>query len=58
MIFAFGRDSLHAYFVVATVFAYGQTSSGKTYTMRGITEKAVNDIYNHIMNVSLLKSSI
>ncbi|KAJ1387742.1 P-loop containing nucleoside triphosphate hydrolase [Sesbania bispinosa] len=34
----------------ATVFAYGQTSSGKTYTMRGITEKAVKDIYNHIMN--------
>ncbi|XP_015957897.1 kinesin-like protein NACK1 [Arachis duranensis] len=34
----------------ATVFAYGQTSSGKTYTMRGITEKAVNDIYNHIMD--------
>ncbi|KAK9278130.1 hypothetical protein L1049_027689 [Liquidambar formosana] len=34
----------------ATIFAYGQTSSGKTYTMRGITEKAVNDIYNHIMN--------
>ncbi|GAB2289854.1 Kinesin-like protein nack1 [Dionaea muscipula] len=34
----------------ATVFAYGQTSSGKTYTMRGITEKAVADIYNHIMN--------
>ncbi|KAK9668808.1 hypothetical protein RND81_13G088400 [Saponaria officinalis] len=34
----------------ATIFAYGQTSSGKTYTMRGITEKAVADIYNHIMN--------
>ncbi|KAL3824797.1 hypothetical protein ACJIZ3_020826 [Penstemon smallii] len=34
----------------ATIFAYGQTSSGKTYTMRGITEKAVNDIYSHIMN--------
>lgn len=34
----------------ATIFAYGQTSSGKTYTMRGITEKAVVDIYNHIMN--------
>ncbi|KAI4350954.1 hypothetical protein L6164_005356 [Bauhinia variegata] len=33
----------------ATIFAYGQTSSGKTYTMRGITEKAVHDIYNHIM---------
>lgn len=36
--------------VNATIFAYGQTSSGKTYTMRGITEKAVNDIYEHIMN--------
>ncbi|KAK6921217.1 NPK1-activating kinesin-like protein, C-terminal [Dillenia turbinata] len=34
----------------ATIFAYGQTSSGKTYTMRGITEKAVNDIYKHILN--------
>lgn len=34
----------------ATIFAYGQTSSGKTFTMRGITEKAVTDIYNHIMN--------
>ncbi|KAJ7970347.1 Kinesin-like protein [Quillaja saponaria] len=33
----------------ATIFAYGQTSSGKTYTMRGITEKAVYDIYKHIM---------
>lgn len=38
--------------IAATIFAYGQTSSGKTYTMRGITEKAVNDIYTHIMNVS------
>ncbi|KAL1356807.1 hypothetical protein HN51_008787 [Arachis hypogaea] len=36
----------------ATIFAYGQTSSGKTYTMRGITEKAVNDIYKHIMNTT------
>ncbi|KAL0794880.1 hypothetical protein Bca101_066257 [Brassica carinata] len=34
----------------ATIFAYGQTSSGKTFTMRGVTEKAVNDIYNHIIN--------
>ncbi|XP_073115420.1 kinesin-like protein KIN-7A [Elaeis guineensis] len=34
----------------ATIFAYGQTSSGKTYTMRGITERAVNDIYKHIEN--------
>ncbi|XP_072992493.1 kinesin-like protein KIN-7A [Typha latifolia] len=36
----------------ATIFAYGQTSSGKTYTMRGITESAVNDIYKHIKNIS------
>ncbi|GFY98572.1 ATP binding microtubule motor family protein [Actinidia rufa] len=28
--------------------AYGQTSSGKTFTMRGITENAVKDIYEHI----------
>ncbi|GLJ13875.1 hypothetical protein SUGI_0221700 [Cryptomeria japonica] len=34
----------------ATIFAYGQTSSGKTFTMRGITEQAINDIYNHIQN--------
>ncbi|KAF9617919.1 hypothetical protein IFM89_039171, partial [Coptis chinensis] len=34
----------------ATIFAYGQTSSGNTYTMREITEKTVNDIYNHILN--------
>lgn len=36
----------------ATIFAYGQTSSGKTFTMRGITENAVKDIYEHIKNVS------
>ncbi|RDY12628.1 Kinesin-like protein NACK1, partial [Mucuna pruriens] len=34
----------------ATVFAYGQSSSGKTYTMRGIIEKVVSDIYQHIVN--------
>ncbi|KAK0576864.1 hypothetical protein LWI29_024609 [Acer saccharum] len=32
----------------STIFAYGQTSSGKTYTMRGITECAVEDIYDYI----------
>ncbi|KAG8376271.1 hypothetical protein BUALT_Bualt09G0045900 [Buddleja alternifolia] len=32
----------------ATIFAYGQTSSGKTFTMRGVTEHAVKDIYEHI----------
>ncbi|XP_068636422.1 kinesin-like protein NACK1 [Aristolochia californica] len=34
----------------ATIFAYGQTSSGKTFTMKGIMECAVNDIYRHICN--------
>ncbi|XVE97836.1 hypothetical protein REPUB_Repub03eG0053000 [Reevesia pubescens] len=34
----------------ATIFAYGQTSSGKTFTMRGITENAVKDIYEQIKN--------
>ncbi|XP_054820840.1 kinesin-like protein KIN-7B isoform X2 [Prosopis cineraria] len=29
----------------ATIFAYGQTSSGKTYTMRGIIENVIQDIY-------------
>ncbi|XP_057967280.1 kinesin-like protein NACK2 [Malania oleifera] len=36
----------------ATIFAYGQTSSGKTFTMRGITENAVKDIYEHIKNAT------
>ncbi|XAR73799.1 Plus-end-directed kinesin ATPase [Bertholletia excelsa] len=31
----------------STVFAYGQTSSGKTYTMTGITEYTLADIYAH-----------
>ncbi|XP_024360207.1 kinesin-like protein KIN-7L isoform X2 [Physcomitrium patens] len=41
-----------------TVFAYGQTSSGKTYTMRGsesepgITRLAVNEIFRHIQKAS------
>lgn len=57
------KDHLHyitiaCLFIAATVFAYGQTSSGKTYTMRGITEKAVNDIYEHIMNVSFSKATL
>ncbi|CAN0907691.1 Kinesin-like protein KIN-7E [Linum grandiflorum] len=32
----------------ASIFAYGQTSSGKTYTMNGITEYAVADIFDYI----------
>ncbi|GAV70969.1 Kinesin domain-containing protein/DUF3490 domain-containing protein [Cephalotus follicularis] len=34
----------------ATIFAYGQTSSGKTFTMSGIAENAIKDIYEHIKN--------
>ncbi|XP_059623526.1 kinesin-like protein KIN-7F [Cornus florida] len=32
----------------SSVFAYGQTSSGKTYTMTGITEYTIADIYDYI----------
>ncbi|XP_038990599.1 kinesin-like protein KIN-7F [Hibiscus syriacus] len=32
----------------SSIFAYGQTSSGKTYTMRGVTDYAVADIYDYI----------
>ncbi|KAJ7957827.1 Kinesin-like protein [Quillaja saponaria] len=32
----------------SSIFAYGQTSSGKTYTMSGITEFSVRDIYDYI----------
>ncbi|XP_010535299.1 PREDICTED: kinesin-like protein KIN-7I [Tarenaya hassleriana] len=32
----------------SSIFAYGQTSSGKTYTMSGITEFAMDDIYDYI----------
>ncbi|XP_061345671.1 kinesin-like protein KIN-7E [Gastrolobium bilobum] len=32
----------------SSIFAYGQTSSGKTYTMSGITEYTVADIFSYI----------
>ncbi|KAD2805906.1 hypothetical protein E3N88_39283 [Mikania micrantha] len=32
----------------SSIFAYGQTSSGKTYTMSGITDYAIADIYDYI----------
>ncbi|KAK9000413.1 hypothetical protein V6N11_080915 [Hibiscus sabdariffa] len=32
----------------SSIFAYGQTSSGKTYTMTGITEYTVADIFDYI----------
>ncbi|CAN8276635.1 unnamed protein product [Cochlearia groenlandica] len=34
--------------LAGSIFAYGQTSSGKTYTMTGITEFAVADIFDYI----------
>lgn len=35
----------------ASIFAYGMTSSGKTYTMKGVTELAVGDIFSRIHKV-------
>lgn len=35
----------------ASIFAYGQTSSGKTYTMTGITQYAISDIFDYIKKV-------
>ncbi|KAL8172020.1 hypothetical protein V2J09_023824 [Rumex salicifolius] len=32
----------------SSVFAYGQTSSGKTFTMVGITQHTIEDIFNYI----------
>ncbi|XP_057968148.1 kinesin-like protein KIN-7E isoform X2 [Malania oleifera] len=32
----------------SSIFAYGQTSSGKTYTMSGVTEYALADIYDYM----------
>ncbi|KAI4366338.1 hypothetical protein MLD38_022225 [Melastoma candidum] len=34
--------------VNSSIFAYGQTSSGKTYTMSGITQYAITDIFNYM----------
>ncbi|XP_010481985.1 PREDICTED: kinesin-like protein KIN-7J [Camelina sativa] len=36
----------------SSIFAYGQTSSGKTYTMSGITEFAMDDIFCYIQKHS------
>lgn len=40
--------------LLASIFAYGQTSSGKTYTMNGITEQTVADIFDYIHKVQNL----
>ncbi|KAL6502661.1 hypothetical protein OROHE_024314 [Orobanche hederae] len=36
----------------STVFVYGQTSTGKTYTMTGITEYAIGDVYEYMEKVN------
>lgn len=49
--------NLFGAFLVGTVFAYGQTNSGKTHTMRGsLTEpgvipRAVHDLFDIIQGV-------
>lgn len=45
-------------FPLATILAYGETNSGKTYTMTGITEYAVADIYDYIEKVNLSANSL
>ncbi|KAK3020708.1 hypothetical protein RJ639_046571 [Escallonia herrerae] len=51
--------SLDILVVTGTVFAYGQTNSGKTHTMRGVAVEpgviplAVHDLFNIIQEVSL-----
>ncbi|KAI8549573.1 hypothetical protein RHMOL_Rhmol06G0035400 [Rhododendron molle] len=42
------RSLFPAAYTFATIFAYGQTSSGKTYTMSGVTEYTVADIFDYI----------
>ncbi|KAL2522862.1 Kinesin-like protein [Forsythia ovata] len=37
--------------ISTTIFAYGQTSSGKTYTMNGITEYSVANNYDYIQRL-------
>ena len=52
---------IHCCAFVGTVLAYGQTSSGKTYTMRGtdngsemgIIPRCIGDIYSRIENVRI-----
>ena len=52
------KGDLDTWFFVGTVFAYGQSGSGKTYTMSGdrstpgIISQAMNDIFDFIEKVS------
>ena len=56
--FVFTLDVLMGY--NGTIFAYGQTSSGKTHTMegvigdpglQGVIPRIVNDVFNHIYSM-------
>ncbi|OAY82484.1 Kinesin-like protein NACK1 [Ananas comosus] len=47
-VYEWGAKEVALSVVSASIFAYGQTSSGKTYTMTGITEYTVADIYEYI----------
>ena len=46
-------------FVIGTIFAYGQSSSGKTFTMSGtrmqpgVITLAIQEIFSNITNVSV-----
>lgn len=55
----FSSFSFFIYFTwfSASVFAYGQTSSGKTYTMSGITHCTLVDIYDYIDKVNFKKTA-
>ncbi len=50
----------HTYSPSGTIFAYGQTSSGKTHTMMGdatemgVVPLAMQEIFSYIENVSVL----
>lgn len=43
--------SRQLYHFPASIFAYGQTSSGKTYTMNGITEYTAAEIFDYVHKV-------
>ncbi|KAI8567799.1 hypothetical protein RHMOL_Rhmol02G0149700 [Rhododendron molle] len=54
----FNSLSLNIYLLLGTVFAYGQTNSGKTHTMRGsnaepgVIPRVVHDLFGLIQEAS------
>jgi hypothetical protein len=49
-----GFDNMPFSLLSGTIFAYGQTSSGKTFTMSGITKKAIEEIFTRKADVRSL----